>query len=146
MTLWFDMDGTLANLYGVDSWLDKIQAQDASPYADAAVLWNMSQLARALNRARRAGCELGIISWLAKSSTPEYDTAVRAAKLDWLNKHLHSVGWDAINIVAYGTPKQDFMTSPDDILFDDENKNRENWLGAAYEPNKIMEVLKAIAA
>ena len=32
-TIWFDMDGTIANLYGVDNWLDKLHASDASPYA-----------------------------------------------------------------------------------------------------------------
>ena len=37
-TIWFDMDGTIANLYGVENWLPKLRAHDASPYADAEVM------------------------------------------------------------------------------------------------------------
>lgn len=29
--IWFDMDGTIANLYGDPNWLEKIRAYDASP-------------------------------------------------------------------------------------------------------------------
>ena len=31
-TIYFDMDGTIANLYGVDGWLDMIINRDATPY------------------------------------------------------------------------------------------------------------------
>ena len=31
MTIYFDMDGTIANLYGVESWLDFLQKEDAYP-------------------------------------------------------------------------------------------------------------------
>ena len=33
--IWFDMDGTLADLYGVENWLEKLRASDPSPYAEA---------------------------------------------------------------------------------------------------------------
>ena len=52
--------------------------------------------------------------------------------------------WDAIHIVPYGTPKQNFCGNPLDILFDDEAGNRENWTGRAYDVNNIMEILKEI--
>ena len=65
-----------------------------------------------------------------------------AAKLVWLKKHLRSVSWDAIRIVAYGIPKSSFMENDDDILFDDEARNREAWeSGAAFEPDQIFEIL-----
>ena len=44
--IWLDMDGTIANLYGDPNWLEKIRAYDASPYANALPLLNMSLLAR----------------------------------------------------------------------------------------------------
>ena len=83
-----------------------------------------------------------IISWLSKCPTPEYNEAVTAAKVEWLNKHLKSVQFDEIYIVDYGTPKSDFMETDDDILFDDEEQNRDNWEGEAYEPDDIIGVLK----
>ena len=143
-TIWFDMDGTIANLYGVDNWLDKLHASDASPYAEAKVMLNMSQLARLLNQVQQMGYKLGIISWLARGSSMEYDRLVGAAKVWWLEKHLASVSWDEIKIVPNGMPKELFKQSEDDILFDDEAKNRENWGGDAYEPDMIITVLKAL--
>lgn len=143
-TIWFDLDGTFANLYAVDGWLSMLRAYDPTPYVEAEVMLNMSLLARYLNRLRKAGYQIGIISWLSKCPTPEYDEAVTAAKLAWLKKHLRSVSWNAIRIVAYGTPKSSFMENEDDILFDDEAPNREEWKGEAYEPNQILEVLKGL--
>lgn len=143
-TIWFDLDGTFANLYAVENWLSMLRAYDPTPYAEAEAMLNMSLLARYLNRLRKVGYQIGIISWLSKCPTPEYDEAVTAAKLAWLKKHLRSVSWDAIRIVAYGTPKSSFMENDDDILFDDEAPNREEWKGEAYEPNQILEVLKGL--
>ena len=143
-TIWFDMDGTIANLYGVDNWLDKLHASDASPYAEAEVMLNMSQLARLLNQVQQMGYKLGIISWYARNSSVEYDRLVGEAKVWWLEKHLASVHWDEIKIVPNGMPKEWFKQNDDDILFDDEEKNRENWGGDAYEPDMIIKVLKAL--
>ena len=143
-TIFFDMDNTIAALYDVPNWLDKLRAYDASPYAEAAVMLNMSLLARLLNRAQKAGHQIAIISWLSKMPTPEYDKLVTETKLAWLAKHLKSVHFDEIHIVAHGTPKQSFMKSENDILFDDEEKNRNNWTGEAYEPSDIIRVLKEL--
>ena len=73
MKIWFDMDGTIANLYGVDGWLDMLIANDPTPYAVAKPMLNMSLLARYLNKAIAQGHEVGVISWLSKNSNAEYD-------------------------------------------------------------------------
>ena len=142
VTIYFDMDGTIADLYSVDGWLEMLQAKDSLPYQVAEVMMNMSLLARYLNKLQRLGYKLGVISWLSKANDPEYNEAVTDAKLSWLERHLPSVHWDEINIVSYGTPKQNFMTNEDDILFDDETPNRANWYGNAYSPDQILTVLK----
>lgn len=140
MKIWYDLDGTLANLYGVESWLDKLINSDPSPYREAAPLINLSRLARYLNRLQKMGHELGVISWLSKNSTPEYDALVTAAKIFWLSKHLPSVKWDEIKIVSYGTNKWELCG--EGILFDDEAPNRNSWHGeGAFEPCKIFEIL-----
>ena len=143
-TIWLDMDGTIANLYAVEGWLPMLRAEDPTPYAIARVMHNMSILARYLNKVQKCGYRIGIISWLSKCSTPNYDEAVTFAKIEWLNKHLSSVKFDEINIVTYGTPKEQFMKDENDILFDDEEKNRINWGCVAYEPCDIMQVLKEL--
>ena len=143
-TIWWDMDGTIANLYAVQDWLPKLRAEDASPYMEAEVMWNMSQLAKLMNEVQRMGYQLGIISWTAKFGTESYNEAVAAAKLNWLKKHLASVKFNHVCIVKYGTPKSMVMDTENDILFDDEAPNRESWLGEAYEPEMMVKVLKAL--
>lgn len=140
--IWFDMDGTIANLYGVDGWLDMLIAKDATPYEVAAPMVRMATLARMLNKLQRQGYKIGVISWLSKNSTPEYDEAVTEAKKAWLGKHLRSVKFDKVDIVSYGTPKQYGRSG---ILFDDEAPNRQTWNGTAYNVDNIIEVLKGLA-
>jgi hypothetical protein len=141
MKILFDMDGTIADLYGVEGWLSMLRASDPTPYRVAKPLVRMQSLARILNRLQRQGYEIGIVSWLSKTSTPDYDEAVTAAKREWLASHLASVKFDSIDIIAYGTPKQNGRNG---ILFDDEARNREAWTGTAYDVNDILEVLKAL--
>lgn len=138
----FDMDGTIADFYGVENWLSYLVNSDPYPYAVAKPLVNMSVLARYLNRLQRNGYEINIISWLAKNSTKEFDEKVTETKKKWLKKHLSSVNWDKITIVPYGVDKS---TLGNGILFDDEEPNRKMWGDGAYDVNNILGVLKSIA-
>ena len=138
----FDMDGTLCDFYGVENWLEYLINRDATPYAVAKPLLNLSALARKLNALQREGYEINIISWLAKNSTEEFDKIVTETKKKWLKKHLPSVNWNKITIVAYGIDKS---TLGNGILFDDEEPNRKMWGEGAYDAHNIMEVLKEVA-
>ena len=144
ITINFDMDGTIADLYGVENWLEYLITENTFPYANARPLLRLSALARKLNTLQRNGYNLAVISWLSKSGTAEYNEAVTEVKLNWLRKHLPSVNWNEIHIVPYGTPKQNFCNNPLDILFDDEERNRTNWTGRAYDVQNIMEILREI--
>ena len=140
--IYFDMDGTIADLYGIKDWLNKLRSYDPSPYAQARPMLNMQVLARTLNKLKKRGYHIGIISWLSRSSTPAYDKAVTAAKLSWLNKHLHSVHFDEIAIVSYGTSKAETAQKQKGILFDDEEKNRATWGGIAHDEKNILKILQ----
>lgn len=142
--IYFDMDGTIADLYAVEGWLDMLRAYDPTPYEMAKPLVRLAALARLLNRLQREGYTIGIISWLSKEPTPSYDKAVTNAKLEWLENHIPSVAWDEINIVPHGTPKHEVVANPYGILFDDEQKNRDEWVGTAYNVNNIIEILKSL--
>ena len=144
ITINFDLDGTLADLYGVENWLPMLENHIETPYAIATPLVRLSALARVLNRLQREGYRLAVLSWLAKGSNADYDERVTNAKLEWLAKHLPSVEWDRISIVEYGTPKEEFCETPFDILFDDEEKNRENWNGIAFDVDDILGILKTL--
>lgn len=138
----FDLDGTIADLYGVANWLDYLIAEDATPYAVAKPLVNMQVLARLLNKLQRNGYTINIISWTSKNGSDTYNSLVADVKKAWLKKHLKSVKFNNIFVVPYGTPKN---TIADGILFDDEERNRTTWGENAYDVNNILGVLKAIA-
>lgn len=144
MRICFDMDGTIANLYGVENWLAYLIAEDVKPYKEAGVMVNMNSLARILNRLQRNGHEISVISWTAKNGSKRYNKAVENVKRDWLREHLASVKFDFIAVVPYGYNKNNFANSENDILFDDEEQNRKAWSGVAYDVNNIIEVLKRI--
>lgn len=142
--IYFDMDGTIANLYGVEGWLNDLDNENVRPYAEALPLVRMSTLARLLNSLQRKGYTIGIVSWLSKTGTPEYNARVTETKIEWLKKHLKSVQFDEINIVAYGTPKSTVVNLNGGILFDDEERNRKEWIGTAFDVNNIFEILKGL--
>lgn len=135
----FDMDGTLADFYGVDGWLNYLMNKDVYPYENAQSLLNLSALARQLNKLQRNGYKINIISWLAKNSSADFDEKVTEAKKKWLKKHLPSVKWDKITIVTYGVNK---ATLGCGVLFDDEESNRKTWGNGAYDVHNILEILK----
>ena len=144
ITINFDMDGTIADLYANPNWLPMLRAFDPTPYATAKPLLRLNTLARKLNELQKQGYEIAVISWLSKESNPAYDEAVTATKIAWLAEHLPSVHWDRITIIPYGTPKENYCRTPLDILFDDEERNRNNWTGRAYDVKNIMEILREI--
>lgn len=141
VTINFDLDGTIADLYGVDGWLEMLRAEDPTPYEIAKPLVRLNSLAKRLNFLQQSGYNIAIISWLSKTGSAEYNQKVTNAKLEWLAQHLPSVNWDRISIVEYGTPKESFCNTPFDVLFDDEEQNRENWNGVAFDVNDIPNTL-----
>lgn len=139
--IFFDMDGTIVDLYGVDGWLDDLRAERVRPYAEARPLVNLARLARWLNRLAAEGYTINIISWTSRGGSAEYNEAVAAVKRAWLAKHLPSVSFDRIEVVPYGTPKQ---TLGRGILFDDEERNRTAWGEDAHDETEIFKILKSL--
>jgi hypothetical protein len=146
----FDMDGTIADLYAVPNWLEKLRAYDASPYLLAEPMCDMEELAFLLEVAQHRGIEVRIITWLSKESTKDYDDMVRIAKRAWLKAH--NIHIDHFHGVAYGATKADSVRKAlcdgdTAILFDDNAQVRKGWhMGDTYNPTEcdICEVLKNI--
>lgn len=142
--IYFDMDGTIADLYGEANWLDNLINGYTKPYREAKPMLNMRALGRVLNALQAQGYIIGVVSWLAKCGTEEYNTRTIKAKMDWLTKHIGAVHFDEVHIVPYGTPKETVVQFNKGILFDDEEQNRINWTGTAYDVQNILEILKGL--
>lgn len=146
-TLVFDMDGTIANFYGVNGWLNDLQNENTRPYDIAEPLYNMEVLNAIIDVLRLQGWTIAVTTWLAKGSTKAYDDAVRKAKIEWLAKY--GFQYDEIHLVKYGTTKANCTRKNGgyQILVDDNAQIRKGWtLGNTIDANKniIDELLKLL--
>lgn len=143
----FDMDGTIADLYGVDGWLADLRAEKTRPYDEAKPMYDMAELTNLLNMLRTHGWHICVTTWLAKDATKEYNKAVTKAKKEWLSKY--NFPYDEIHCVKYGTTKANCTRKKADfqILIDDNKKVRDGWtLGTTVNAQfDIMNFLKALA-
>ena len=136
-TLVFDMDGTLANFYGVDGWLNDLQNENTRPYDIAKPLYNMDALNAILDVLKLQGWTIAITTWLAKGSTKAYDDMVRKSKIEWLARY--GFQYDEIHLVKYGTTKANCTRKLGgyQILVDDNAQIRKGWtLGDTIDANK----------
>lgn len=128
-SLYLDMDGTIADLYHVDGWLDMIRDYDATPYAIASPCVNMDRLNASIDALRHNGWHVGIVSWLSMVNRNGFEHRVTKAKTDWCKKYLTEI--DEIRIIPYGTPKHEAVDMRQNaILVDDERKNLKAWYDA----------------
>lgn len=133
----FDMDGTIANFYGVKGWLDYLINEDTTPYEIAEPLYDMDVLNAILHELKNDGWKIIVTTWLAKDGTKEYNNRTRKAKLDWLAKY--NFPYDEIHLVKYGTTKANCTRKHGgyQILVDDNENVRKGWrLGDTINANK----------
>ena len=136
-TLVFDMDGTIANFYGVVGWLDYLKESNPTPYIVAEPLYDMEELKTVLEMLKLFGWRIVVTSWLAKGSSKEFDNEVRQAKLEWLDTF--NFPYDEIHLVKYGTTKANCTRKHGglQILVDDNEKVRNGWsLGKTINANE----------
>lgn len=127
--IYFDMDGTLCDLYSEPHWLRHLRRENPSPYIKAKPLWNKKQLKFLLDRLVANNWEIQIITWLSRGSSPVFDDKVRSAKNEWLRrnfpirptmykKHIIKNGVDKIQFAKVDGAK---------ILIDDNAAVRKKW-------------------
>ena len=146
----FDMDGTIADLYGVNGWREMLDSKNPTPYIEAQPLWDMAELANTLMALQEVGIEIRVITWLSKHTTPTYSEEVRTAKREWLETY--GFPYDNFHGVKFGTTKancvrQYLAEDETAILIDDNDKVREGWhLGDTINPTteNIIEILKGL--
>lgn len=142
----FDMDGTIADLYGVTDWLKLLRSENPAPYIVAKPIYRMENLGNLLNQLKTQGWEIVVTSWLSKGSSKEYDKKVRKAKKEWLEKN--NFPFDEIHLVKYGTTKANCTRRKGgyQILVDDNKKVCKGWhLGDTINANEnILNILEKL--
>ena len=144
--IYFDVDGTFYNLYGYDGWLDCILSEKTECYTQSTLLVDKDEFITILNNLKEKGYKLGIISWLSKNATKNYQNKVRKAKYRYLKKHFSNL-FDEIHIIQYGKDKSTYCKGKNTILFDDEENNRIAWKnkkGISYNVINLIDILKTL--
>jgi len=140
MIVW-DMDGTMADLYGVEGWCEMLRNENPLPYEIAKPMWDMERLANIIRGLQAIGIEQRIVTWLSMDSSEEYKREVRTAKREWLEQF--DFPFDHFHGVQYGATKADSVRKflADDetaILIDDSAKVRKGWhLGETVDPTEV---------
>jgi hypothetical protein len=139
--IYFDLDGTLADFYGVSGWLDALEHEQVYPYVAAKPLFDEQVMQELICQLKRAGYVIGIVSWSSKSGSKEFHQKIRRAKLGWLKANFP---WaDEIHVVKYGTPKHKVVKVKNAALVDDEARNLNAWsLGKAIDAKNMMAELE----
>lgn len=131
----FDMDGTIANLYGVEGWLSDLTNESVRPYEVCEPMYNMNELSDILTTLKEEhGYQIIVTTWTAKDGSQAYNKAVRYAKINWLKSH--NFPYDIIHCVKYGTTKANCTRKLGgfQILIDDNDKVRDGWtLGSTID-------------
>lgn len=139
-TYYFDMDGTIADFYSVEGWLNDLISEKVRPYAEAKPLVNPENLKKIIEKLKAEGYNFGIISWTSKNGSKDFNKKVRKTKIEWLNKYFPDC-FSEIHIIKYGTPKYK-VAKNHGILFDDEERNRIKWnKGESFSEKDIFTVL-----
>ena len=148
--IYFDMDGTVADLYNVSNWLEKLRNSDVSPYVEAAPLVDMNELDNILQKFVAIGFVIGVISWSAMDGSKEYNKETRKAKKAWIKANMPSVS--EFHVVKYGTSKHTVAKVRGSILVDDnaqvrkawERYTEENYTIDASDSQKLLENLQKV--
>lgn len=142
MKVYFDMDGTIANLYEVENWEVLLHKHSVTPYDDALPCGNLNKLMELL---RAYDVKVGVISWCAMNGNYTYDWRVRQRKKAWIKKNFPIAS--EIHIVKYGTPKHLTIKKElrESAILVDDNKNVcDAWKGKAVNFNSYEELMEKL--
>ena len=142
--IYFDMDGTFYNLYGYENWLECILSEKTECYTKGNLLVDYDNFVTILLKLKEKGYTIGIITWLSKNATRNYQNKVRSAKYRYIQKNFSGI-FDEVHIIQYGKNKNQYAEKGF-ILFDDEENNRIQWneKGISYNVNDMLMTLQEI--
>lgn len=144
MTIYFDMDGTIAGLFDVPSWKQSIDAGSTAPYEVAKPLYNRADMDAVIADLTAKGYKIGIITYVAFNSTKAYANTIRKVKKAWLKANFPYA--TEVHMIDHKTPKWSVAKDHNSILVDDCRANRDAWKWGktvnAYKADLVAELKK----
>ena len=122
------MDGTIADLYAQDNWLDRLIKKDITVFTTANPVITEEQL---LSEYPLEQYDIRILSMTPKGADDTYHKRVAQAKDMWLDEHFPSLTKRIY--MRYGHNKN-VPHNHNAILIDDSDLVRHSWKGVALKP------------
>lgn len=125
--IYFDLDGTVYDLYNVNNWLEKLRTEQSNVFLDGNFMGDYEEFLDCIQALTVLGYTFGVITWLPMQASPEYEEICRQKKIKWINEKMPFVS--EINICSYGIPKQDCIQKKANsmILIDDNSEVCKMW-------------------
>ena len=125
--IYVDMDGTVANLYGEENWLDNLQNERKGSFINLQPLVDMIELSRVCYKLMEQGYRFGVITWLPMNTSREFERVCEREKKLWVDTLMPWVS--EFYVQTYGEPKQNapIHKAARMILVDDNAEVRAKW-------------------
>ncbi len=124
--IYFDMDGTVADLYGKQGWLESLEAEKPV-FENLEPLWDMEELKNVCVALMMQGWKIGVITHLPINCTNSYGLECEEEKRVWCKKYLPFI--QEFYGQRYGMDKFLAPVYPSDrmVLVDDNSLVRMKW-------------------
>lgn len=132
-TIWFDMDGTIAELYKVPNWLEMLRTSDWRVYDKCLPRANFERINSAIEALTAHGWQVGVITWASKGISWGMDCdCIGDVKFNWLTRYFPALVDGKFACIPYGESKAQFLLDMEDAgevnyLVDDNKEVREDW-------------------
>ena len=125
--IYFDMDGTVADLYGEKNWLDNLRKEVCGSFINLRPLVDMNELAMVCHQLMNLGYSFGVITWLPMGASYEFERVCEEEKRAWVEEFMPWVS--EFYAQSYGVPKQyaPSKRAAEMILVDDNAEVRAMW-------------------
>lgn len=125
-TIYFDLDGTIFDLYNEENWLDRLLGETKGLFQNLKTMFPKDEIHHVLNLLKQNGYDLQVITWTPKNVSDDYIKQVEKEKLISLKEFPQ---FTQIHCLAYGTPKQNakIRKTKEMILVDDNLEVAEMW-------------------
>ena len=117
--IFFDMDGTIADLYNEENWLTRLQNEEKGLFRNLKPMHDKNRLTKIINDLIELGFEIEVITWTPKNVSQDYIKIVEKEKREWIQEHFPII--KNIHCLDYGVPKQKakYKKAKLEILVDD---------------------------
>lgn len=138
MTTWyFDLDGTLADLYHAERWLEKLENEEAELFSNLETMIDEEKFKEWATERLLNGDRIEVITWLPRGASEEYEKICAKEKEKWVKQHFPFI--TEINCLSYGIPKQYAIKKRTSlmVLVDDNEEVLQMWETAKQRTGRI---------